>query len=301
MKKLLSILAVLVLAVLVIPVSVSADTPLTLVLENKTTDWVVISDGITGTLLYHNSGPTFDFSFTATGLEPSIDYSLIYYANPYPGNNPGGLIATGVSTAEGSLSLVGSPNTGSIPSVPDSNMVTNHSGPPDNYSTPFGGKIWLVPSSCYNSASKSITVWSPTRFLFETNLINYTDTDAPGVLGTGGTTFTSTVKELPASIGLTVSPPTIAFGDVYIGTCSTGSVITLHNSGNVPIKVTATTSSGFYTSCLKLSDGTTSVNGWVSTTIPAGTDYFLTVKICPTIAFSGSQSGSVSFMASYAP
>ncbi len=56
-----------------------------LLLENKDPGtWAVIADGRSGTLNYNVSGATFDFSFTATGLEASTAYSLIYYANPWP-------------------------------------------------------------------------------------------------------------------------------------------------------------------------------------------------------------------------
>jgi hypothetical protein len=274
----------------------------TLLLENKNpTTWAPITgDGVWGVLDYNSSGTTFQYTLTASGLE-NVDYSLIYYANPAPGNNPGKLLGTGLA-AGNVLTIVGTTDIGmSLPSVPDSNMVTPHNVAPDNYAHAFGAKIWLVPSTCYNGVD-SITTWSYTRFLFETDLITYTDTDAVGAVGTGGTTFTTTVTEMPSTMGLTVTPFDIPFGSVYIGTCSAGSIINLHNSGTVPIKVTATTTSGFYANCLKFTGTTTLVNGWVSpVSIAAGADYPITVSICPTIAYSGTLAGSVSFMASYAP
>jgi len=272
----------------------------TLLLENKNTStWAAITgDGKWGVLDYNSSGTAFLYTLTAAGLE-DVDYSLIYYANPAPGNNPGKLLGTGTASG-GLLTIVGTADISmSIPSTPDSNMVTPHNVPPDNYVHPYGAKIWLIPSACYNAGTNSVTTWSYSRFLFETDLITYTDTDVTEP--SEGITVTTTVKEMPSSMGVNVSPYDIQFGEVYIGICSTGSTITLHNSGTVPIKVIATTSSGFYTVCLKLSDGITPVNGWVSTTIQPDDDYYLVVKICPTVAYSGTLAGSVSFMASFAP
>lgn len=290
--------ALLVVLLALIPISAFAVTfDSTKTLENKdTATWAIITDGRSGTLQYNSSGNNFDFNFTGIGLEVSTAYSLIYYANPYPGNNPGGLIGTGTSDGSGGLVISGSVNTGSMPRPPDSNMLVDHSIPPDNYATPFGAKIWLVPSACYNSTTKSITTWSPTRFLFETDMINYVDTDAGGG---SGTSLTATVTEPTSTIGLTVSPPSVAYGSVAIGTCSTEFPITLTNTGNVPIKVTATTTAGFYTACLQINSVT--ANGWVSPTINAGQSLIIQSKVCPTASYSGTLTGTVTFVASFAP
>lgn len=268
-----------------------------LTLDNKDpSTWLRVDDARFGVLSYYSSGTTFIFGFEAEGLEISTAYSLIYYANPWPGNNPGKLIGVGTSGEDGSLTISGSPDLGmSLPTPPDSNMVVTHCTAPDNYTTCFGAKIWLVPSECYSEPA--ITAWQPTRFLFETNLINYTDTDLQQQ-GQGITT-TTTITEPIATIGLTVSPPTIAFGNVDIGTCSAVQVITLTNAGNTPIKVTASTSAGFYTDCLKLNDLT--ANGWVSATIPVDSHLNVNAKVCPTIAYSGTIIGGVSFVANFAP
>ena len=297
MKRFLALLLVVVTCLL--PSSVSAVTyDSTLVLDNKdTTTWARISDGCLGTLSYNASGPTFSFSFTATGLEATTAYSLIYFANPYPGNNPGALLGTGTSAADGSLSIIASPNLNkSLPTPPDANMLIDHSLPPDNYAHAHGAKIWLVPSSCYSGPS--VTVWSPSRFLFETDMVTYLDTDLGG--GTG-VPLTTTVTEPAATIGLSVSPPSITFGSVAIGSCSANNPITLTNTGNVPIKVTAVTSSGFYTDCLKINEVT--ANGWLSTAIPVGGNLIVQAKVCPTMAYSGTITSTtgVNFLASFAP
>lgn len=293
MKKLFILL---VLFALLIPTQVSAITYTdTLPLDNKdTTTWARIADGRLGTLNYNASGATFDFSFSATGMEADIPYSLIYYANPYPGNNPGALIGTGTSASDGTLTITGSPNIGSIPIPPDANMLIDHSVAPDFYTHAYGAKIWLVPSDCYSGTS--VTVWSPTRFLFETDVITYTDTDTSGG---EGIPITTTVTEPVSTIGLSVSPPSLVFGNVAIGSCSDESAVTLTNTGNVPIRVTATTSAGFYTACLKINSVT--ANGWVSPTILAGNNLIIYTKVCPTSGYSGTLTGNVNFVASFAP
>lgn len=268
-------------------------------LDNKdTTTWARIADGRSATLSYGSSGPTFSFSLSAVGLEASTPYSLIYYANPYPGNNPGALLGSGTSAADGSLTITASPNLNiNLPTPPDSNMVVDHSGPPDNYLHAFGAKVWLVPSLCYDLTLKKIITWSPTRFLFETDLITYTDTD---ITTTGVSIITTaTVTEPAATIGFTVSPPTVAFGSVNVGSCSTDYSITLTNTGNVPIKLTAIPSSGFFSDCLYLA--TVKANVWTSTTLAPAASLIVPAKLCPTIAYSGSQTGGLDFRASFAP
>ncbi|MCJ7805156.1 hypothetical protein MUP46_00745 [Patescibacteria group bacterium] len=268
------------------------DSSLDLVNKDPST-WAIIGT-IQGTLDYFESGNTFAFTFSATGLEATTNYSLIYYANPWPGNNPGKLIGTGLSDGSGGLTISGTPDLNmSLPTPPDSNMVVPHNVPPDNYAHAYGAKIWLVPSSDY--AEPAVTSYQPTRFLFETDLINYTDTDLAGT----GVPLTTTITEPAATIGLTVSPPSLGFGNVSVGSCSENSSITLTNAGNVPIKVTASTSAGFYTDCLKIENVT--ANGWISTKIPVGGHLDINVKVCPTIAYNGTITGSVSFVASFAP
>lgn len=299
----LLVLSLLILS-MAIPYSVQAATyDLSTELDNKNpTTWERISDGISGTLEYNTSGTTFSYSFTAGGLEHSIAYSLIYYANPYPGNNPGCVIGTGTSTPTGALTITGTPNLNmSLPTPPDSNMVTDHSVAPDYYDHAHGAKVWLVPSSCYDAATKKVTSWSPTRFLFETDLITYTDTDLGG--GTEVAT-TTTITEPVATIGMTVSPVSVSFGSVQIGSDSTEQTITLTNTGNVDIKATATTSAGFYTDCMQLKPdgGSYSVaSGWISPVIPVGDSLTVYAKVHPTIAYSGTVSGSLTFIASFAP
>jgi len=126
------------------------------------TTWEEI-EGASGLLTYNTAGSTFDYNFSGTGLQ-NIDYCLIYYADPWPGNNPGDLIAQGTASSE-SLSLVGSHDFGyDLPHSSDSNA-------------PAGAKIWLVPCSDYDETTHAMTGWSPSTYLFEEQLISYEDTD----------------------------------------------------------------------------------------------------------------------------
>jgi len=163
-------------------------------LENKDPDnnWEIIDDEIYGVLQYSTEGDTLCYDFQGYGL-PDGDYSLIYYADyedrftQWGGDNPGALIATGTASGD-TLSLVGSVNLREdldpagidLPCPPDSNIdVHDYSGPPDNYAHAHGAKIWLVPSECYDSTNFRIyeDKWQPNRFLFETDLITFDDTD----------------------------------------------------------------------------------------------------------------------------
>jgi hypothetical protein len=129
--------------------------------------WEIIDSGTWGKMTYNLEGPTFDFVFNGHGLTPNTDYSLIYYADPWPGDNPGALIASGMSNNGGQLHLAGSVE-----------LNMDLPGPADaNY--PDGAKIWLVPSSDYDATANKMIKWNPTQYLYEHNLITYDDTDIP--------------------------------------------------------------------------------------------------------------------------
>jgi len=158
-----------------------------LTLENKdTSDWSIIEDDTYGELYYSTEGDVFCYEFRGYGLEDGEDYSLIYYAdfedrmNVWGGNNPGALIATGTASG-GNLTMSGSIDLGmDLPSPPDANIsIHDYSGDPDYYTNAHGAKIWLVPTDCYDAGLKKVTTWSPGRFLFETDLIWYDDTNWP--------------------------------------------------------------------------------------------------------------------------
>ena len=189
MKKFLSILMVLVISVMAIPTLVQAVTfdggtssPGILILDNKDgSTWQRITDSKYGIFTYNASGNTLDFTLAVTGLGATpTAYSLIYFADPYPGNKPGALIWSGTSTSVGRIDVsLTSIDLGiDLPSAPDSNMLVSHAGAPDYYTTPLGAKIWLIPSAYY--VGGQVIAWNPTvvsSILFETDLILYTDTN----------------------------------------------------------------------------------------------------------------------------
>lgn len=156
-----------------------------LILENKDSGWQPIADGTYGEFGYNLAGSTFDYAINVYGLEPETEYSLIYYADfedrftQWGGNNPGALIATMTTDENGNVCIPGSVELNmDLPCSPDANISThNYSGAPDNYAHAHGAKIWLVPSDCYDAGAKKVDTWQPTRFLFETDLIWYDDTD----------------------------------------------------------------------------------------------------------------------------
>lgn len=123
----------------------------TLLMENKDpTTWEVISDSISGDLSY-NAGTG---AFTFTGKAKSaVAYSLIYYADPWPGTGSV-LLGTGTGT---DLTI-----TGTLPTIPQAGDK--------NY--PVGGKIWLVLSEDYDATANKMIDWAPTEYLFEMHLIN---------------------------------------------------------------------------------------------------------------------------------
>ena len=135
-----------------------------LTLENKSgdPDWkILLGDGIGATLSYNTMGPTFDYTLSATGLANNTSYSLIYYADPWPGSN-GCLIDTMMSDGSGAISTSGSVELNmDLPGAADNNF-------------PHGAKVWLVLSSDY---SGGMTAWNPGSYLFDIALMTYNDTD----------------------------------------------------------------------------------------------------------------------------
>ncbi|MFC1615457.1 TasA family protein [Patescibacteria group bacterium] len=136
----------------------------TLKLDNKDPQtWDPINDSKVGYLTYNTAGATFDYTFTGQGLVAGTEYSLIYYADGYPGNNPGALIGTMITDGSGNVNASGSTELGmNLPHSSDANY-------------PDGAKIWLVPSTGYAESTNSVTPWAPADYLYEMNLIQYED------------------------------------------------------------------------------------------------------------------------------
>jgi len=137
----------------------------TLGLENKDVNWgEIVGDGTYGTLTFISSHPTFDYTLDVYGLVADTDYSIIYYADPWPGNHPGALIGTLHTNGSGNASVAGDIELGiDLPDSADANA-------------PGGAKIWVVRSSEYTPNSISTWPLSP-ETLFEHNLVQYDDSN----------------------------------------------------------------------------------------------------------------------------
>jgi hypothetical protein len=133
----------------------------------KDASWKCVSGGAVGQMLYNYAGPAFIYDFKGEGLAPGTNYSLIYYGDPWPGDNPGALIDAGTSDGVGDIFLAGSVDLGiDLPDPADANY-------------PGGAKIWLVLSGHYDATNTKMINWSRPDYLFEIPLITYDDTDVP--------------------------------------------------------------------------------------------------------------------------
>jgi len=125
--------------------------------------WVPIVEGITADVTYSVTGA----SFTATGIPEG--YTLVYYPN-----TEGDVFATNVANviilAEGSNSI------DSLPLEIDvgDDYCTNGLNPDAKVCT--GAKLWLIPGDETEARAK-LSTWSEAdTYLFETDLITYTNT-----------------------------------------------------------------------------------------------------------------------------
>jgi len=121
------------------------------------TPWPIVEGGAWGKMKYNLSGTTFDFVFNGHGLPIGVDYTLIYYPDPWPGT---GLIClgSGVVNADGNIHIAGSVDTGDLPNDGDDNE---------------GAKIWLVLSNDVGCDAAQMVGWNPTAYLFEYDLITF--------------------------------------------------------------------------------------------------------------------------------
>lgn len=132
--------------------------------EKDPADWSIVDGGAWGKMKYNLSGPTFDFVFNGKGLDEGVDYSLIYYKDPWPGT-PATCLAQGIANGGGTVHLADSV---------ELNMDLVDSGDPSDGTD--GAKIWLVLSDDVTCGT-GMTGWNPTEYLFEGAGIFYDDTD----------------------------------------------------------------------------------------------------------------------------
>ena len=131
--------------------------------EKDPVNWSIVDNGSWGKMRYELSGDVFDFVFNAHNLTPYLNYTLIYYPDPWPGN---GLICLGSDMVndEGNVHIRSRIDTGDLPNSSDSNY-------------PNGSKIWLVLSDDVDCLNKKMIGWHPSEYLFEYDLIVFDDID----------------------------------------------------------------------------------------------------------------------------
>jgi len=127
-------------------------------LVEKDSEWGIVEDGASGTVYYDSVGGAFDYQLEAEGLD-ATSYDLIYYADPWAGENG---FSLGTFDAD----------EGGYISSPDTSYFIGDDLPLEIDESEDGAKIWLVPSAYYAEGT-GITSWQPDKFLFEHHLINY--------------------------------------------------------------------------------------------------------------------------------
>jgi len=184
-------------------------------LENKDiTTWVAIPDSTNATLKYDLVSSKFNYKLEANGLQADTSYSLVYYADKqdrfvnWGGDNPGVLITTATSDGTGYLFTQGDTNLNiNLPHTNDWNLAPNpdycaNNNGFDSYNLCGGAKIWLVPSSEYDTNTKTVSWTTPTSYLFETDMIDYSDIEQ------GGDDFNMNPGNLTLNIENTFNPAT---------------------------------------------------------------------------------------------
>jgi len=147
-------------------------------------DYLDVDGGAWGKMKYNLAGETFDFVFNGHGLVPGMNYTLIYYPDPWPGE---GLICLGEGTVNGGgeIHIAGSvDDTGDLPFLTDENYAA-----PTTYADDSeGAKIFLVPSDDVDCVGQEMTGWTGPHsgdingvniYLFEDELITFDDVDVP--------------------------------------------------------------------------------------------------------------------------
>ena len=160
----------------------------TLILENKDSGWQAITgDGTQATLIFDTVNPKFTGTLTTTGLSED-EYALIYYPDqedrfdPMNWNGAGGQVITTFNGNVNNLPI----STDLERNLPHSDDWNIHPSPNycgnvngfDDYNHCRGAKIWIVKTSdLTNGDSLPLISWDADAWLFETDLITYSDCD----------------------------------------------------------------------------------------------------------------------------
>ena len=127
--------------------------------------WDLVEGGAWGKMKYNQTGETFDFVFNGHGLVADQEYCLIYYEDPgfgWPNGMPNiYCLGMGTANAGGEVHIADSATPGTLPWVNDINED--------------GAKIWLVLSADVDCDNQLMIGWNPTEYLFEGELITFTE------------------------------------------------------------------------------------------------------------------------------
>lgn len=117
-----------------------------------------------GFVIFKRAAPTFNLRVRAHGLRRNEAYTLIYFPDPWPGEQLL-CLATGNSNRGGGLQISKRVNLNtSLPAVHDANH-------------PTGARLRLVLTADIDCDGRRFRDWNPRAYLYETRLIRYTDTD----------------------------------------------------------------------------------------------------------------------------
>lgn len=154
-KTTLIVLAIVLVAAIVSPVMAAKKDPANhlYLYEKDPTTWTIVSDGAWGKMTYQDS----KFVFNGHGLDAGVEYALIYYPDPWPGDTAyldTTILGTGISNGGGNVNIAGTFDFTAIPTEDDGNT---------------GAKIWLVLAEDHDG--DKMIAWNPVEYLFENNLI----------------------------------------------------------------------------------------------------------------------------------
>jgi hypothetical protein len=200
------------------------------------TTWQCIS-GATATLTFGTVSPTFKGTLKTNGLTASTAYALIYKpdkADRFASdkwNGAGGVVIATFNGDQAGLAIdvdlgINLPNAGDWNINPDPNYC-NKANTFDSYAHCAGAKIWIVLASDLTSGTLPLANWNPNKWLFETDLVTYTEGNPTA------TCVSNACTPIVCGISATGSPD---FGSMVQGTTSqSGSTTLVANTGNVQV------------------------------------------------------------------
>lgn len=223
MKKSILIIGFIAVLMLVMsPVMAVTGSPLTLI--QKDSGWGNIAEGQTGTFTYDCDG----FTFNSVNVAASTPYTLISYAEPYPGTGSK-VLGTGASDANGDITISGTDGW-------ESNLVAN-TYTAGEYAGQTGSKVWLVPTVDFNGVQ--LVAWNQANYLFEDNLIS------PSCEPSSGAT-TEVSGTIERTLSISTDTGAVAFNNFVVGDNEKDNIgaITVTSTFVPTWKVTASTSDG---------------------------------------------------------